>query len=128
MAVNDFGQPKISRGSTSSLGKWLLGGVLCALVIGLIGFFGLYHLVFGISLANLSKPYGIISVLTLFTFAAMYWANMSSRPSGRLKRRAAVVGAFMCLTSIVGVQYAARAGVMPVEDVVGLSIFMTTGM
>src|SRR5438477_10981136 len=109
MPVNDSGQSQSSRRSSSSLGKWLLGGVLCALMIGLIAFLGLYHLVFRIPLADLWKPYGVISVLTLSTFAAMHWANKSPQPSNRLRRRAVAVGTYMCLTSIVGIYYAAQA-------------------
>jgi hypothetical protein len=96
-------------------------------MIGLIAL-GLYHLVFKIPLADLWRPYGMISVLTLSAFAAMYWANKAAGLSDRLKRRAVVVGTYMCLTSIVGIYYAAQARIMPAEDVVGLSIVMTTGI
>jgi hypothetical protein len=117
---------KLRQLSRTSLGKWLLGGFVCALLMGLIGF-GLYHLVFQISLLKLWKPYAIISVLTLATFAAMYRANNSSS-FNRTKRRAVVVGAYICSTSIVGIYYAAQAGIMPTNEVVGFSIFMTTGL
>jgi hypothetical protein len=123
MLVRDPGQPV---GSRSSLGKWLVWGVVCVLIIGLIGFFGLYHLVFRIPLVELWKPYALISLLTLPTFAAMYWANKSAFK--RLKRRAAVVSVYTCLVSMVGIYYAALAGIMPREEVVGFSIFMTTGL
>jgi hypothetical protein len=111
---------------SNTLGKWLLAGFVCTLFIGVIGFFGLYHLLFRIPLLKLWKPYTIISVLTLTTFGAMYWANNSS--FNRLKRRAVLVGAYICSTSIVGIYYAAQAGLMPTKEVVGFSIFMATGL
>jgi hypothetical protein len=45
-----------------------------------------------------------------------------------IKRRAVVIGTFMCLMSVVGIYWAAEAEVVPSRDVVGFSIFMTTGL
>jgi uncharacterized membrane protein YdjX (TVP38/TMEM64 family) len=61
-------------------------------------------------------------------FAGMYWANNSSQPSSRPKRRAIVVSIYLCSTAVIGIYYAAQAGIPPAEDLVGFSIFMTIGL
>lgn len=127
MTISDPDQSQSSPESSSALRNWLFSGVVCVLLIGLIGF-GLFHIAFRIPSIDLWKAYGFISPLTFFMFAAMYWANKRSRPSDRLRRRVIVMGTYMFLTSIVGIYYAAQAGIMSVEDVVGLSIFMTIGI
>jgi len=125
MLVNESGQPQSSRRSSSSLGKWLLWGVLCALIIGVIGFFALYHVILRIPIAYLWKPYALIAVVTVLAFAAMYRANSSSQPSSHPPRRAIVVGTYMCLTALIGIYYAAQAGIVPTEELVGFSISTT---
>ena len=113
----------------SSLKNWILGGLLCVLLIGLLGFYLLFHLGLSIPLAKLEMPYGIIAVLTLLMFPAMYWANGSYAPRhDNLKRRLLVLGAYVVATSLVGIHYVARAGFMPIEDVTPLSIIMTIGL
>ena len=113
----------------SSFKNWILGGVLCVLLIGIVGFFLIFHLGLRIPLAKLEMPFGIIAVLTLLAFPAMYWANRSDAlRHDILKRRVLVLGAYLVSTSLVEIHYAARAGIMPTEDVAPLSIIMTIGL
>lgn len=98
-------------------------------MIGLIGFYGLFHLMFGIRFSSLWKPYGVVSALTLLMFSAMYWTKRSYRHLGDNRRRVfLVLGTYMCSTSLVGVYYAAQLGLMPTEDVVPFSVFLTVGL
>jgi hypothetical protein len=98
-------------------------------MIGLIGFYGLFHLMFGIQFSSLWKPYGVVSALTLLMFSAMYWANKSSRHMGNDGGRVfLVLGTYMCSTSLVGTYYSAQLGLMPTEDVIPFSVFLTAGL
>jgi len=118
----------IKQARASSLRNWTLGGVSCVLLIGL-GFYVLFHLGFAIPLATLKTPYEIIAVLTFLLFPGMFWANKSFTPrNDNLKRRILVLGPYTVSTSLIGIHYVAKAGVMPIEDVTPLSIIMTIGL
>ena len=112
----------------SSLQQWISYGFLCVLIQGII-FYLLFHLAFGIAFAMLYAPYGIVSLLTLLMFPAMYWAVKSYiRLRDGRKRMLLVLGGYMVSTALIGVHYAGRAGLIPNEDVIPMSIIMTIGL
>lgn len=109
--------------------SWLIGGTMCALFIGLTGFYGLFHLIVGIPLADLWKPYGIVSLLTLVMFTGMFWATEAyARLNDGRKRMIFVLGIYCWSVTMVGAHYGAEFGFLPTADVLPFSTFMTLGL
>jgi hypothetical protein len=101
--------------------------VLCVPLFGLVDVYGIAHLLFGIPLASLLEPFGVLSIPVLLVGPSMYLVN-KSREELRLKRRTAIVGLFMWSTLILGFHYAAQLGIIETGDEIPMFVICTVGI
>ena len=119
-----------SRPKRESLKKCIAVYVALVPIIGLVLFYGLFHLGLGIPLASLWRPYAMISAITLLACPSLYWAigDPEHIHDNRKRRIPVLLGYFwagMVVYIHLYIHYGERVGIIESEDEIPVLILAT---